>query len=81
MAFSKKYLDDLDKRKIDLNLLGYKKDDDFIPKKISSEEDLKNYILQEYTFLKRPVFIIENQNIVLYFWGWKKWIWGENLRV
>ncbi|GAB5525429.1 MAG: hypothetical protein Roseis2KO_33010 [Roseivirga sp.] len=26
-----------------------------------SEEDYKNYILQEYTFLKRPVFIIDNQ--------------------
>lgn len=23
-----------------------------------SEEDMKNYILEEYTFLKRPVFII-----------------------
>lgn len=26
-----------------------------------SEEDIKNYILEEYTFLKRPVFIINNQ--------------------
>ena len=26
-----------------------------------SEEDLKNLILEEYTFLKRPVFIFENQ--------------------
>lgn len=25
-----------------------------------SEEDYKNYILEEYTFLKRPVFIINN---------------------
>lgn len=25
------------------------------------EADYKKYILQEYTFLKRPVFIIENQ--------------------
>ncbi len=25
-----------------------------------SEEDYKNYILEEYTFLKRPVFVIEN---------------------
>lgn len=25
------------------------------------EEDYKKYILEEYTFLKRPVFIIENQ--------------------
>lgn len=26
-----------------------------------SESDLKNYILEEYTFLKRPVFIINDQ--------------------
>jgi arsenate reductase (glutaredoxin) len=26
-----------------------------------SEEELKNYILDEYTFLKRPVFIIEDK--------------------
>lgn len=26
-----------------------------------SEEDLKNYILEEYTFLKRPVFIIDDE--------------------
>ena len=26
-----------------------------------SEEDMKNYILEEYTFLKRPVFIIDKQ--------------------
>ncbi len=26
-----------------------------------SEGDLKNYILEEYTFLKRPVFIINDQ--------------------
>lgn len=26
-----------------------------------SEEDYKNYILDEYTFLKRPVVILENQ--------------------
>lgn len=26
-----------------------------------SEEDYKNYILQEYTFLKRPVFIIDDE--------------------
>ncbi len=26
-----------------------------------SEEDFKNYILEEYTFLKRPVFIIEDE--------------------
>jgi arsenate reductase len=25
-----------------------------------SEEDYKKYLLQEYTFLKRPVFIIDN---------------------
>ncbi|MEQ8472656.1 MAG: ArsC/Spx/MgsR family protein [Marinoscillum sp.] len=25
------------------------------------EEDYKNYILQEYTFLKRPVFLIDGQ--------------------
>ena len=26
-----------------------------------AEEDYKNYILEEYTFLKRPVFIVDNQ--------------------
>ncbi|MFY0606261.1 MAG: hypothetical protein JXR10_06070 [Cyclobacteriaceae bacterium] len=26
-----------------------------------SEDDYKKYILEEYTFLKRPVFIIDNQ--------------------
>lgn len=26
-----------------------------------SENDFKNYILEEYTFLKRPVFIIDNE--------------------
>ncbi|MEP2772439.1 MAG: ArsC/Spx/MgsR family protein [Fulvivirga sp.] len=26
-----------------------------------SEDDYKNYILDEYTFLKRPVFIIDNE--------------------
>ena len=26
-----------------------------------SEEDFKQYILEEYTFLKRPVFIIDGQ--------------------
>lgn len=26
-----------------------------------SEEEMKNYILEEYTFLKRPVFIIDDQ--------------------
>lgn len=26
-----------------------------------SEEDMKNYILEDYTFLSRPVFIINNQ--------------------
>lgn len=26
-----------------------------------TEEDYKKYILEEYTFLKRPVFIIENE--------------------
>ena len=29
--------------------------------KTLSENDYRSYILQEYTFLKRPVFIIENQ--------------------
>ena len=29
--------------------------------KILTEEDYKNYILDEYTFLKRPVVIIEQQ--------------------
>ena len=44
MAVKKDYLKDIDKDKINLNLLGYKKDDDFIPKKISSEEDLKKVL-------------------------------------
>ena len=44
MAFVENYLDNLDKKKIDLNILGYKKDTDFIPKKISSEEDLKKVL-------------------------------------
>jgi arsenate reductase-like glutaredoxin family protein len=26
-----------------------------------TEEGMKNYILEEYTFLKRPVFIIDNE--------------------
>ena len=26
-----------------------------------SEEEMKNYIVEEYTFLKRPVFIIDDQ--------------------
>ena len=26
-----------------------------------TEEEMKNYILEEYTFLKRPVFIIDNE--------------------
>ncbi|WP_088324405.1 arsenate reductase family protein [Polaribacter tangerinus] len=26
-----------------------------------SEQDYKNYILKEYTFLKRPVFIVDNE--------------------
>ena len=26
-----------------------------------TENDYKNYILEEYTFLKRPVFIVENE--------------------
>jgi arsenate reductase len=29
--------------------------------KTLSEDELKNYILEEYTFLKRPVFIIDDQ--------------------
>ena len=29
--------------------------------KTLTENDFKNYILEEYTFLKRPVFIIENE--------------------
>jgi arsenate reductase-like glutaredoxin family protein len=29
-----------------------------------SEDDYKNYILEEYTFLKRPVTIIDNQIFV-----------------
>jgi arsenate reductase len=30
-----------------------------LDKKVLTEEDFKNYILEEYTFLKRPVIIIE----------------------
>ena len=26
-----------------------------------SEEDYKNYLLEDYTFLKRPVFVIDNE--------------------
>lgn len=29
--------------------------------RILTEEEMKNFILEEYTFLKRPVFIIDNQ--------------------
>lgn len=29
--------------------------------KLLSEEDYKNYLLEEYTFLKRPVFIIDDE--------------------
>ena len=29
--------------------------------KTLSEDDYKNYILEEYTFLKRPVFLIDNE--------------------
>lgn len=29
-----------------------------------TEEDYKKYILEEYTFLKRPVFVIEDQIFV-----------------
>ena len=29
-----------------------------------TEADFKNYILQEYTFLKRPMFIIDNRFFV-----------------
>src|ERR1700739_2958279 len=32
-----------------------------LDKKILTEDDYKNYILQEYTFLKRPVIIINNK--------------------
>ena len=32
-----------------------------LKEKTLSEEDYKNLILNEYTFLKRPVFIIENE--------------------
>lgn len=32
--------------------------------KILNEEDYKNYILEEYTFLKRPVTILGNQIFV-----------------
>ena len=33
-------------------------------KKNLSEEDIKNYILDEYTFLKRPVFVVEDEIFV-----------------
>lgn len=29
--------------------------------RVLTEEEMKNYILEEYTFLKRPVFIIDNE--------------------
>lgn len=32
--------------------------------KVLSEEDYKNYILEEYTFLKRPVILFEDQIFV-----------------
>ena len=32
-----------------------------LKEKSLSEEDLKRYILEEYTFLKRPVFLIDNK--------------------
>ena len=32
-----------------------------LKEKALTEEDYKNYILEEYTFLKRPVFIVENE--------------------
>ncbi len=40
-----------------------------LSKKELGEEDYKNYILEEYTFLKRPVFLVGNQ---LFFGGLKK---------
>ncbi len=38
-------------------------------KKELGEEDYRNYILEEYTFLKRPVFLVGNR---LFFGGIKK---------
>ena len=35
-----------------------------LDKKTLTEDDYKNYILEEYTFLKRPVLIIDNQLFV-----------------
>ena len=32
--------------------------------KVLTEEDYKNYILEEYTFLKRPVILFEGQIFV-----------------
>lgn len=32
-----------------------------LKEKTLSEEDYKGYILDEYTFLKRPVFVVDNQ--------------------
>lgn len=40
-----------------------------LSKKELGEEDYKKYILEEYTFLKRPVFLVGNQ---LFFGGLKK---------
>ena len=56
-AFSKSYESLFSKRAIKYKTMGLKE------KKLS-ETDFKNLILSEYTFLKRPVFLIENDIFV-----------------
>ena len=53
-AITKSYEALFSRRAIKYKSMGLKE-------KTLSEEDYKNLILNEYTFLKRPVFIIENE--------------------
>jgi len=53
-AITKSYEALFSRRAIKYKTMGLKE-------KTLSEEDYKNLILNEYTFLKRPVFIIENE--------------------
>jgi arsenate reductase len=53
-AISNSYEDLFNKRSRLYNSLGLKD-------KNLSENDYKNYLLEEYTFLKRPVFILEDE--------------------
>ena len=53
-AISKSYEALFSRRAIKYKSMGLKE-------KTLSEEDYKNLILNEYTFLKRPVFVIENE--------------------